>query len=682
MAETQKTKEQLLNGLEEARAQKRSEAERERTEESPGESEEKYRLFVENAAEGIVLLDTKSRITDINPRAAEIAGIERQELIGKSVIQLVPLIRFDVKRALSLLKDVIRGKSLSVNEMTITNRAGEQYIIKGILNPLKKAGKIVGVSLIVEDITERKRAEEEKKRFHKEFEETLKGLPAHIFRFKKDTNGNIIAVLSEGRVAEVFGITTDVIKSKDLQELFSKEHYNIVQPHYENAFSGKTVEFEILIRETWFRTTIKPYKKDKKGHVVEIIGYSTDITERVRAEEALRESEQRMELALRGADLGTWDWNVATGEVTFNERWAEMLGYGLDEIEPRVSMWEKLIHPDDMPDVMETRNSHLEGKTDFYETEHRVKHKSGDWVWILDKGRAIERDADGKPLRACGTHLDITGRKRAEEELKRYRDHLEELVQERTRALEQAQAELLRQERLSALGQLTATVAHEIRNPLGAVRAAVFAIGDAIERDELHRIERARQLAERNVVRCDNIITELLDYARGRDRERALNLEPAWVDEWLDALLDEQSIPESIVCVRELTCGVKIPIDREHLRRAVINVVENAVDTLQDDTASLTAQGNQLTVSTRIGKERLEMRFSDTGCGIPADVLDKVFEPLFSTKTYGVGLGLPVVKDIMQQHGGGVEIQSEVGEGTTVTLWLPIVDADLIDQQV
>ncbi len=128
----------------------------------------------------------------------------------------------------------------------------------------------------------------------------------------------------------------------------------------------------------------------------------------------LRQSEERMELALRGADLGTWDWNLHTGDVTFNERWAEMLGYALEDIEPHQITWDKLIHPDDMPHVDEILNAHLQGKTYFFETEHRLRHKSGDWVWVLNRGRVIERDADGKPLRACGTHLDINDRKRAE----------------------------------------------------------------------------------------------------------------------------------------------------------------------------------------------------------------------------------------------------------------------------
>jgi signal transduction histidine kinase len=146
-----------------------------------------------------------------------------------------------------------------------------------------------------------------------------------------------------------------------------------------------------------------------------------------------------------------------------------------------------------------------------------------------------------------------------------------------------------------------------------------------------------------------------------------MNLKSTDIDGWLDRVLGEHDIPEGIECIRELRCGIETPIDCEQLRRAVLNVVTNAIHALRDEAS----QGNQLTVGTHVVGDRLEIRVSDTGCGIPADVIDKIFEPLFSTKSFGIGLGMPIVKDIMKNHGGGVEIQSKIGKGTVVTLWLP-----------
>ena len=117
--------------------------------------------------------------------------------------------------------------------------------------------------------------------------------------------------------------------------------------------------------------------------------------------------------------MGTWDWHVPTGEVIFNERWAEMLGYTLAEIEPHVRSWEKLLHPDDAPAVTKILTAHLEGDTPLYQTEHRLLAKSGEWRWILDTGKVFTRDERGQPIRVVGTHQDITERKRAEAERER-----------------------------------------------------------------------------------------------------------------------------------------------------------------------------------------------------------------------------------------------------------------------
>jgi PAS domain S-box-containing protein len=134
-------------------------------------------------------------------------------------------------------------------------------------------------------------------------------------------------------------------------------------------------------------------------------------------EQKLRESKERMELALQGADQGMWDWDIQTGKVVTNDRLAEMLGYRVGEIKPKLGAWKKLIHKEDVPKVENKMNAHLEGSTPFYVLEYRMQAKSGDYIWISDRGKVIERDEDGKALRMSGTHLDITERKLAEQAL-------------------------------------------------------------------------------------------------------------------------------------------------------------------------------------------------------------------------------------------------------------------------
>jgi len=162
-------------------------------------------------------------------------------------------------------------------------------------------------------------------------------------------------------------------------------------------------------------------------------------------EQAFRDSQERLELAVDGANLAMWNWYVDTGRVEYSPRWSEILGYSPEEIEPHVSAWEKLVHPEDMPLVMQKINANLEGLTSFYECEHRLKTKSGEWRWVLARGKVVERDNDGKPLRHTGTQFDISDRVMAQESIKKANEELEYKVVERTSELLNAN-ELLKKE--------------------------------------------------------------------------------------------------------------------------------------------------------------------------------------------------------------------------------------------
>jgi PAS domain S-box-containing protein len=414
----------------------------------------------------------------------------------------------------------------------------------------------------------------------------------------------------------------------------------------------------------WTELSAYPIK-DETGRVRGIIEHAKDITEQVRAEEALRRSKEMLQLVIDNIPQFIFWKNRDSVYLGCNKNFAQESGVG----EPR-----NIVGKTDY-DLMWVEEAELARQRDRQVIDSdtpeyhviRPYHIGERRAW-LDTSKIPLHDTHGVVVGVLGANEDITERVQAEEELERHRERLEELVQERTRKLEDAQAELVCRERLSALGELTAIVAHEIRNPLGTVRTAVFAIDDAIERGELNRVGRTLELAERNIVRCDNIIRKLLDYTH----DRTLDPRPMHIDTWLGVVLDEQTIPPGIVCVRELEADVKALIDHEHFRRAISNIVDNAIDALQNRAAV----GNRLTVRTRVVENqagsRLEIQIKDTGPGIPADVLPRVFDLLFSAKSLGVGLGLPIVQNIMEQHGGGIELQSQVGEGTTVTLWLPV----------
>jgi len=270
-------------------------------------------------------------------------------------------------------------------------------------------------------------------------------------------------------------------------------------------------------------------------------------------------------------------------------------------------------------------------------------------------------------LRSLGVHVaTVCDRIEYERQLAATNDELENRVEARTRELRDAQTELLRKERLATLGQLTATVSHELRNPLAAMRPSTYILSKKYGDDEA--TQRALERIERGINRCDHIIDELLDFAR----ITKLEYSHQELDRWLAEMLQEQQLPGDLkVQLHQGLDGYSVDFDPHRLRRALINIIENAAQSFVSDNDGKVADNANIELSTRVIDGRIELVLKDNGPGIAADVLPHIFEPLYSTRNFGVGLGMPTVKQIMEQHDGGIDVQSKAGEGTTVTLWLP-----------
>jgi signal transduction histidine kinase len=228
------------------------------------------------------------------------------------------------------------------------------------------------------------------------------------------------------------------------------------------------------------------------------------------------------------------------------------------------------------------------------------------------------------------------------------------------------QEELIRKERLATLGQLTATVSHELRNPLAAMRPPLYTLKNKLPAEDKFVID----ALDRNVDRCDHIIDEMLDFTRIQSLDR----QPVVFDEWLSEVLDDQPSQANISVKRKLALGDRVlSINAEGIRRALVNLYDNACQIMsEDDSSGEASHGSEIIVSTRAVDERIELEVSDTGPGIPDHVMPNIFEPLFSTRSFGVGLGLPTVKQVMEEHGGGIEVQTEQSRGTRMILWLPV----------
>jgi len=255
---------------------------------------------------------------------------------------------------------------------------------------------------------------------------------------------------------------------------------------------------------------------------------------------------------------------------------------------------------------------------------------------------------------------ELAERKRAEEALKEYSGRLEEMVEQRTKELRDAQEQLIHAERLAAIGQLGASVGHELRNPLGVIKNSTYYInmklGDADEKVKKHL-----KIMEREIETSNKIINDLLSFAR----DKKPTLQKTQINTVVQDALSRTTVPDAVAVVTEL--GEYLPplmADSDQIGQVFINLILNAAQAMSD--------GGRLEISTRAEDGFIVTEFKDNGCGIPDENLGRLFEPLFTTKAKGIGLGLAVSKQLVEAHEGTIEVESQVGKGTTFRVRLPI----------
>lgn len=366
-----------------------------------------------------------------------------------------------------------------------------------------------------------------------------------------------------------------------------------------------------------------------------------DITDRVRAEEQLAASRERLELALRGADLGLWDWNVRTGEISVNDRAWEMLGYDPGELPSDHRTWMELVHPDDGERMTLATHRHLEGTSTIYESEHRLRARDGHWVWVLDRGRLVQRDAAGRPVRMAGTHLDITHWRTAQEESERY------------------------QAQLRALGSRLATAQEDERRRIASGlhdSVAQLLVGAGLELAALRG-----SVPDEAVGQSLAAVTGLVNQAAGEVRSLMFEISPpllydlglgAAVD-WFAARVEAQhGLP---VEVHDGSGG--LPQDEagkvtlfHAARELLLNVVEHSGAT-------------RAVVRLWPGDSTLRVSVEDDGAGFDASAVAPNMETMAS-------FGLFSIRERLEGLGGRMRVESAPGRGTLVELELPLVRTD------
>lgn len=395
---------------------------------------------------------------------------------------------------------------------------------------------------------------------------------------------------------------------------------------------------------------------------VDLVSYFADVAwekaKRKQNEEKLAQTLERLNLATHAARLGIWDWDIQKDELVWDKRMYELYGIREEDFSGAREAWLNGIHPNDRDRSFEISEQAQRGERD-YDTEFRVIWKDGSIHHIKAEAQVI-RAADGTPLRMTGINYDITERNKAEEILKSYSEHLQQEVEQRTSELHQAQEKLMRQERLAALGRMAGFISHELRNPIGVISNAVYFMKMA-QPDLNNELNESLNIIEKEIHISEKIISDLLDFTR----IKAMDRQPASVSELIGQTLERFPAPESVETVIEIPTNLPdIFVDHQQFSQVLGNIITNAHQAMLD--------GGKVTITATAQSDMIGIAIRDTGVGIPPENMDKLFEPLFTTKTKGIGLGLAICKMLVEVNDGQIDVQSYPGHGSTFTIYMPI----------
>lgn len=498
----------------------------------------------------------------------------------------------------------------------------------------------------------------------------------------KDTNGVYLACNHRfeqffgAREREIVGKTDYDFVEKALADFF-RAHDRAVMDKKASSVNEEEITFAADGHRELLRTTKIPMF-DENSQLIGVLGIGNDTTQQKIAKQALENGEMQLRFVLEGSELGFWDWDIAAGTVIRNERWANMLGYTHEEIQKTTQQWTDFIFPDDHKRAWESINAVLEGRASMHRLEYRMLRKDGSLIWILDQAKVMQRDENGRPLRMCGTHTDISEIKASQEELAQHRRHLERLVAERTQELTLAKeaAETAN----IAKSTFLANMSHEIRTPINAITGMVYilrhtALTPSQVADKLDKIEAASS----HLLEIINAILDLSKIEAGKFNLESVPINIGILLDNVIEMLIQKARAKGITMTAENT-AVTQPLlgDPTRLQQALLNYGANAI--------KFTERGH---IILRVREEsrseqNVTLRFEveDTGIGIAPSVLPKLFATFeqadnSTTRKYGgTGLGLAITKKIAEQMGGTVGVSSTEGQGSTFWFSAVLAKAD------
>ncbi|MBI1206446.1 MAG: PAS domain S-box protein [Azospirillum sp.] len=628
-------------------------AERRRAEAELRDSEERFRQFMANSPTVAWIKDVEGRYVYCSRTLEERFAKRFDEWPGKTDFELWPP---DIAEAFTAHDSLVRtsGRPLDFEEETPgpDGRGSSWHVCKFPFENHSGTSYVGGIAI---DVTDRKRAQEELARQRVEavalesavrFNAFTEAMPAILF--VTDPAGACTHV--NARYQEYTGLPADAVTGDGwLQIVHPDDRSRTAIAWREAVRTGAPYEIEYRLRRhdgawRWFLGRGVP-QRDAAGEIVQWVGVCTDINALRDAQQALRESEEHLRLAQEAANIGTWDWNVATGVGVWSPESYRQHGYDPDHDQASYDLWVSSIHPKDRDDTVEALRMTVEARGEF-QHEYRVVWPDGQVRWIVTRGRAVA-NGSGQAQRMIGVNLDLTEHRAIEEALLRSRMEVQHAA------------------RLSAIGEVASTIAHEINQPIGAasnyIQTARLTCSDPALRELLDKaIEQMR--------RTSQTIRAVRDLSANRRTERRPEvLGPVVEEACFLGLLGDRG--RGVALVVEIPQDIPmVMIDRVQIELVLVNLVRNAADAL----AAVDAKQIRITATPVEADGFLELAVADTGPGIVAEVRQRLFQPFFTTKPRGTGIGLSTSRMIIQAHGGELWAETGSNGGAVFRLTLPL----------
>jgi PAS domain S-box-containing protein len=630
------------------------------------QTEELLRLqsaSLEAAANGIVITDVDGHVVWANPAFVRLTGYTLAESQGKNPSKLVRSGEHRTEFYETMWKTILAG-NVWQGELINRRKDGTLYDEYMSITPVRDAtGTITHFVAVKQDITERKQCIKTLQESESRFRGLIEDLDVGVIL--QDAEDRIL--LTNRAASELLGLPTNAVgnlSSKDTRWQLTREDGSPLPldevPSIVAARTGIPVRGAVIGStnlatgtRVWLSVSASP-RLDSHGDLNNVLVTAVNITAERQAKEAFVRSKEKLDRAVAAGHIALWEWDIVQNTCTYSDEWCHQVGCDRTELTGTPEDWWSRIHPEDLPRLSAVRNELDALANPALTQEYRILHKDGKYRWLLGSVSLV-RDAAGKTTQMSGANIDITVRKELE-------------------------AEFRQAQKMESIGRLAGGVAHNFNNILGVILGYTeMALDEIPEENSLYQdLTQVRNAS----LRAADLTNQLLAFSRRqvlRPELLDLNQVIKQSEKMLGRMVGEDI---QILTQFEERLG-HVLADPGQMNQVLLNLAVNARDAMPHG-GSLTIQTGNLELRKPHGGSTPELpagayvcfSVTDTGTGMDRDTLSHLFEPFFTTKEQGkgTGLGLATVYGIVQQSGGTITVQSEIGRGTTFKIYLPRVD--------